>query len=48
MMIGRAQTIYSSNYFGEYVVKAWTLATENVVNTVLLNHSTDEVSCETS
>ena len=46
-LIGRAQTINKSNYFGEYVVKACTIAAEKVRYSVLLNHSTDGVSCET-
>ena len=45
-LIGREQTINESSYFGEYFVKSYTIAAEKVGNTVLLNHSTDGVSCE--
>ena len=46
-LIGCAKTINKINGFGEYVVKAWTIAAENFGNGVLLNHSTYGVSCET-
>ena len=47
-LIVHAQTIHESNSFEGYVVKAHTLAAEKVGNSVLLNHSTDGLSCETS
>ena len=47
-LIRRAHTINESNAFEGCVVKAYTLAAQEVVNTVLLNHSNDVLQCETS
>ena len=44
IITGSAQPVNESNYFGVYVIKACTIASEKVGNLVLLNHSTDGLS----
>ena len=44
--VGRPQTINEIYDFGEFSVKACVEAANSVVNSVILNHSTDGFSCD--
>ena len=47
-LVGLAQNIKESNNFGVFVVKGCTMKSSKVRNAVLLNHSTNSVSCYTT
>ena len=44
-LVERSQNINENNIFWSFVVKYCTMSARKVVNSVLLNHSTDGVSC---
>ena len=46
ILVGRAQSNKKINEFGGFVVKDCTVEARNVGNSVMLDNSTDGVSCE--